>query len=178
MNKRELVRWLGIPVIGLLLFFRMRNEQHMLDLLLAETVMAFAYIAAAVDIREKRVPNGLVIAMLAAWVVILAPQLLVHTETALFTGILGLLGFLLGGVLFLIVYMVSRKGLGGGDVKFMAAAGLYLGPVGTLSAMLYGSVLAALACGVLLLLKKMKKKDTIPLVPFLFAGVLLVLFAG
>ena len=79
-------------------------------------------------------------------------------------------------MLFLAVYLVSRKGLGGGDVKFMAASGLYLG-VDVLPAMFYGSVLSAAAGLGLLLAKKIGRRDAIPLAPFLFAGILIVLFA-
>ena len=72
--------------------------------------------------------------------------------------------------------MVSRKGLGGGDVKLMAVSGLYLGAGSVLPAMLYGSVLAAVTAGVLIALKKIGRKDAIPLVPFLYAGMLITVF--
>ena len=58
----------------------------------------------------------------------------------------------------------------------LGVAGLYLGYDGALSALLYGSVLAALSALVLILGKKMTAKDTIPLVPFLYVGILLTEF--
>ena len=64
---------------------------------------------------------------------------------------------------------------GGGDVKLMAVSGLYLGLDGVLPAMLYGSVLAAVAGLLLILGKKITPKDAIPLVPFLYIGMLLTL---
>ena len=111
-----------------------------------------------------------------AWVLILAPLALVDPEGALTIGGTGLAGFLLAGAVLLLVYFVSRKGLGGGDVKLMTVAGLYLGYDGALSALLYGSVLAALSALVLILGKKMTAKDAIPLVPFLYVGILLTEF--
>ncbi len=74
------------------------------------------------------------------------------------------------------VYLVSRGGLGGGDVKLMAASGLYLGFQKVMQAMLYGSILAALTGGGLILMRKIGRKDTIPLIPFLYAGILLSTF--
>ena len=58
----------------------------------------------------------------------------------------------------------------------MAVAGLYLGFGGVLPAMLYGSVLSALTALVLIALKKIKPRDSIPLVPFLYVGMMLTMF--
>ena len=126
--------------------------------------------------RSKRVPNKLVGAMAAAWILVIVPQLFFQTEKALAIMLSGLIGFVMAGLLFLVVYLISRKGLGGGDVKLMAAAGLYLGVNGVLPAMLYGSVLASVFALVLILAKKIGRKDAIPLVPFLYVGMLLTMF--
>jgi prepilin signal peptidase PulO-like enzyme (type II secretory pathway) len=145
-------------------------------LLLLTLIAIFGYIAAILDIKTKRIPNGLILMMLASWIMTMVPKLFFDTAAAI--TLLGdsTLGFLIGGGLFLLVYMLSRKGLGGGDVKFMAAAGLYLGFGGTISTMLYGTVIAALTGGILILSKKIGRKETIPLAPFLYIGILLTIF--
>ena len=114
--------------------------------------------------------------MMGGWVLIMVPQMFFVTEEALGTKADGLAGFLKGGLIFWLVYAISRGGLGGGDVKLAATSGLYLGLDGVLSMMLYGSVLAASTGVVLILLKKIKPKDQIPLVPFLYVGILLTVF--
>ena len=111
--------------------------------------------------------------MVGTWVLIIVPQLFFQTEKAIAIMISDLIGFVMGGLLFLIVYLVSRKGLGGGDVKLMAASGLYLGFRNVLPAMLYGSVLSSVFAIVLILAKKIGRKDAIPLVPFLYIGMLI-----
>ncbi len=163
----------GLPVLELVLW-GLRRGTGAAELLLDSVLLAMGYIAALSDLREKRIPNKLVAAMLCAWILILVPQLFYRTEDALWLLINGGVGFALAGAVFLTVYLVSRRGLGGGDVKFMAAAGLYLG-IDVLPAMLYGSVLSALV-GLLLLAKKIGRRDPIPLAPFLYAGILIVLF--
>jgi prepilin signal peptidase PulO-like enzyme (type II secretory pathway) len=115
--------------------------------------------------------------MLLAWVVVMIPQLFFNTEAAITRLLGGVLGFALCGVLLLLVYLISRRGLGGADVKFMAAAGLYLGWSYSLAVLLIGSVLAALVCGVLILLKKLGSRDSVPLIPFLFVGILFSLYS-
>ena len=104
---------------------------------------------------------------------ILVPQLFIHPETGLSLLLSGAVGALFAGVVFLTVYFVSRRGLGGGDVKLMTVFGLYLGLDSVVPAMLYGTLLAAAAGGILILLKKVGPKDAIPLVPFLYIGVVL-----
>ena len=58
--------------------------------------------------------------------------------------------------------------LGGGDVKFVAAAGLFLGFARIIPATLYGTILAALTGLALIALKKIGRKDKMPLAPFLY----------
>ena len=106
---------------------------------------------------------------------IMIPQLFLHTQQTLLLMLDGMIGAVLGGGLFLLVYFISRKGLGGGDVKLMAASGLYLGVSRILPAMLYGSVLAALVGLSLVLFKKIGRRDTIALAPFLFVGMLVTM---
>ena len=135
-------------------------------------MIVFAIITSVIDIKTKKVPNSLIITMFIAWLLTMTPMLFINTREATATLFDSGLGFLLGGGLFILVYLISRKGLGGGDVKFMAAAGLYLGFYGVIPAMFLGSILAALTVLVLLLLKRIKRKDTIPLTPFLSIGMI------
>ena len=171
---KKILPYGGLPVLGAA-FWALRRGAEPAALLLGGVLLAFGYQAALGDLRDKRISNRLVGAMLCAWIVILVPQLFYRTDYALWLLMNGGAGFLLAGAVFLTVYLVSRKGLGGGDVKFMAASGLYLG-VDVLPAMLYGSVLSALVGLGLLLAKKIGRRDAIPLAPFLYAGIVTVLF--
>lgn len=165
--------YLGIPILMLLLFFLKKGKVDAVILLQRELLVIFGYVASLTDIGSKRVPNKLVLTMVGTWVLIIVPQLFFQTEKAIAIMISDLIGFVMGGLLFLIVYLVSRKGLGGGDVKLMAASGLYLGFRNVLPAMLYGSVLSSVFAIVLILAKKIGRKDAIPLVPFLYIGMLI-----
>ena len=175
-NRKQLIPYLGIPVLVGLLFILRREVEMPINLLLHEVLLVFGYIAAVGDLREMRISNRLVGVMLCAWILVMVPQLFLQTEVAIAISISSLIGAAMSGILLLVVYIVSRKGLGGGDVKFMAVSGLYLGADGVLPAMLYGAVLSALVGLGLILLKKIGMRDAIPLAPFLFAGMLLVMF--
>ena len=138
-------------------------------------LIIFGYTAMVYDINEKRVPNLLVMLMIAGWMLIIAIMMFFDITNAIHLLADSVFGLLTGGSLFLLIYLLSKKGLGGGDVKFMAAAGLYLGIAGTIPAILYGTVLAALTAAALILSKKIDRKDTIPLVPFLFIGIMITI---
>ena len=107
------------------------------------TVAALALAATACDLRSRRVPNALTFGGAAIGVLI----------SALHAGPAGLaqslLGWLVGVALFLPLFVAG--GLGGGDVKLLAAFGACLGPWGALSAGLWASLaggVLALAVGV------------------------------
>lgn len=176
MEWNRVLPYIGLLVLGISLLVLKRNEIEAHELLLRELLLIFGYLASLGDIREKKVTNGLVTIMAGAWVLAMLPQLILQTERTLSLLLSSVAGFVLGGTVFLVVYLVSRKGLGGGDVKLMAVSGLYLEFSKVLPAMLYGSVLAALTGIVLILMKKVGPKDAIPLVPFLYVGMLLTMF--
>lgn len=179
MNREKLeflVPYIGLPVLAVAFLLVRWQSMSLFSFLQGELLLIIGYIAAVSDIKKQRVSNQLVLIFLVVWFLSIFPQILLNIN--LITELLrtAILGFAVSGGLFLAVYTISRGGLGGGDVKFMAVAGLYLGMNGVLQSMLFGSILASL-CGLLLiLLKKIKRKDSIPLIPFLYGGILITLF--
>ena len=172
--KWTITALIPICLAVILIILKFKNAS-VISLLLDVVFLLIAYVAVICDIKEKRIPNKLVLALLISWLLVLLPQFLLRREVAVQLMLYGGLGFLINGVLLLLVYYISRKALGGGDVKLMTVAGLFLGPP-ILNAMLYGSVIAAIVSIVLILTKKMNKKDSIPLIPFLYAGIVITMF--
>ncbi|MDR2589961.1 MAG: A24 family peptidase [Oscillospiraceae bacterium] len=144
----------------------------MIDVILKSMLIIFGIIAVVIDIKSRKIPNLLILLMLCGWALIIIIQVFISIEIAVIFFSESLLGFVIGGGVSLLVYIISKKGLGGGDVKFLAVAGLYLGIYGILPAMLIGSILAGLTGIGLILIKKIKKKDSIPLAPFLCIGII------
>lgn len=80
------------------------------------------------------------------------------------------LGFFAASSLFLVIYLITKgKGIGGGDVKLMAASGLFLGREKILLAMAIASVTALIVHTALMLFRK--KGHTLAFGPYLSAGV-------
>jgi leader peptidase (prepilin peptidase)/N-methyltransferase len=64
-------------------------------------------------------------------------------------------------------------GLGGGDIKLVAASGLFLGVHGVTMGVLLAGLLALLAMGLLSLLRLRSRTEPFPFGPFLAAGFVL-----
>jgi len=173
---KQILPYIGIPVIMAALPVINAGKADVFTLLQKELIIIFGYIAAIKDLKTMRIQNGFVLLMAAAWVIAMAPMLFLNTDAAISLLKDSAFGAMIGGGLFLFTYLISRRGLGGGDVKLMACTGLYLGFTGTVTVMLLGTVLAALTGLVLILLKKIGRKDKIPLAPFLYIGILMTVF--
>lgn len=168
----------GLPVVYVALWLLRWEDGDPVRLVAWGAALAFGYCAAVSDIRHRIVPNRLLLYMLGTWCLILIPQLFLQTEQTLALVLSGVMGLLLAGILLLVVYGLSRRGLGGGDVKFMAVAGLYLGVEQVLAVLLIGSVGAAVTGIGLIVAKKIGRSDAIPLIPFLYLGmVVTILFS-
>ena len=74
--------------------------------------------------------------------------------------------------------LVIDGAFGGGDIKLMAAAGLFLGWQNTLLAMFFGIVFGGMYGIYLLAAKKAGKKDHFAFGPFLCAGIVIAMLFG
>ena len=84
----------------------------------------------------------------------------------------------IGLVVFLLVAIVSRGGMGWGDVKLAALIGLVTGFPLIIVALLMGIILGGLVAGLLLALKIRKRKEAIPFGPFLSVATIVTLLWG
>jgi leader peptidase (prepilin peptidase)/N-methyltransferase len=87
-----------------------------------------------------------------------------------------LLGSLLGGGFLLFLAIVSS--MGGGDIKYMTAAGLFLGPLLTLVALYIAFILGGIYALLLIVTKQRKKGMHIPFGPYLVIGVVTAFVFG
>ena len=79
----------------------------------------------------------------------------------------------------LAIFLISRGGMGGGDVKLSAAAGLWLGFENTVIFLLLSFISGGIISILLMLTGVKNKQDAIPFGPFLCAGAFTaLLYAG
>lgn len=127
-----------------------------------------------IDIRTHRLPNRIVLPTLAALVVVGGVDAMVSGDsTAMIRATWGML--ILGGF-YAALRLLSREGMGGGDVKLAAVIGLILGwhswqalAVGAASAFVLGALFAVS----LMMLRRADGSTRIAFGPWMILGALL-----
>lgn len=123
---------------------------------------------------------GVVIGLVSASFLLPDPFSILHSDSVL--SIVGfknsLAGLLFGGGLFYLIAVLSRGGMGGGDIKMMAMVGAFMGWKAIFLTTFIGSVTGSVV-GIFLIIAKGKgRKTKIPFGPFLAIGALVTLFSG
>lgn len=123
------------------------------------------------DLKYQIIPNK-----------IIYPGIVLILALRLFINPLPLWSYLLGGAIFggliLLIAIISRGGMGGGDIKLFFLVGLALGLQNALLAFFISSFAGAIVGGGLLLFRKVKAKQLIPYGPFIFVGAMTAYFFG
>ncbi|AFS77801.1 prepilin-like proteins leader peptide-processing enzyme, type 4 [Gottschalkia acidurici 9a] len=86
-----------------------------------------------------------------------------------------ILGFLVGGGFYYLILIISKGNMGGGDIKLMAALGIWLGWEDTFIAIFITFMLGAIISILLLVTKIKSRKDPIPFGPFIVLGTLITI---
>ncbi len=155
-----------------------------IDTLLYITLLFLLLAVALIDFEHRIVPNGIVAAGLILGLIYYLPAL-----ANLWLDLPGFLiaerdlidaagGFLLGGIIMLVILLVSRGGMGAGDMKLMALIGLYVGLRGAAVVMLLGFFLGAVVGVTYMALGKLTRKDALPFAPYLSLAALIEVLWG
>lgn len=144
--------------------------------LTGEGYMMLAFVSAlivvtGIDARHRIIPDKINLPGIAIGFMLAIFQ--VHI-----TFLNALAGFLVGGGLFLLILIITRGGMGAGDMKFMAFVGTFLGIRATLLTIFLGSLIGSFYGLYLVLIKKAGLKTAVPYGPFLAAGAFLAALYG
>ena len=141
-----------------------------------EFVVAVVFLAALVaitviDLRHQIIPDAITLPGIVA-------GLVASVVTDRISWVTSVVGILLGGGLFVAVILLSRGGMGGGDLKLGAMLGAFLGWQALLVGLFVAIVLGGLTAVALLASGRLARKDAIPFGPFLAIGGAVALFWG
>jgi len=121
------------------------------------------------DYKFKLIPNKILVILMVIktlffimdWPWILADQIAATT------------GFLVGGGIFLLCYLITGGKIGAGDVKLFAVLGYWTGQDRILVIIGYSMLVLAVFLVVMLAAGKIHLKTEMPIAPFVFVGTIL-----
>jgi leader peptidase (prepilin peptidase)/N-methyltransferase len=185
--RYPLIELLG-SLLGVLLFRSLvpdasfLDPAHLVAWVVQFTFLSLLVIGAYVDLRHRILPDevtlfaaplGFLGALATEWIGY-DGWMAVHWKQAVLGALVWPSVFGLGA--FIGALWMGREILGRGDVKLMAMYGAFLGPLGTLVAVTWGSIIGSVV-GIVYLLWK-RRRPALPFGPPLAMGAVLLLFYG
>ena len=160
-------------LIYLILFYYFNFSIDFIFLALISSVLI---VILFIDLKEMIIPDILVVILLGLSVL---HKMLNYFLNGLSPQIVNsFLGLLLAGGLFLAIVLLSKGGMGGGDVTLIAALGFILGVKYILLTIFLSFILGAIISVALLATKIKTRKDPIPFGPFIILGFFISLLWG
>lgn len=154
--------------------YAIRHDIYSLPVLMKwSTLFWGVYLLAKIDYHEKKIPNKIVLIMLIARVVFLIYEIVVNLEYWKTVLVYPLLGAAIGGMIMAVAMLISRKGVGMGDVKMFIVIGAFVGSTEILATLFYTILISVIGGVMLLITKKARLKDSVPMAPFACAGIAL-----
>jgi leader peptidase (prepilin peptidase)/N-methyltransferase len=128
-------------------------------------------VVALIDLDHKIIPNTITL-----------PGITIGFGVSLWalpvTPLSSLVGLVAGGSFFYIVALISKGGMGGGDIKLIAMIGAFLGWKGAFFTILVGALAGSVVGLSLMSIGKKGRKDKVPFGPFLALGAILYILLG
>jgi len=89
-----------------------------------------------------------------------------------------IIGAVVGYVVLALIIILSKGGMGGGDMKLFGVIGIIIGWKGTLLTLFLASLLGLFVGGTMILFKKQAKKEPIPFGPYIIVAAIISYFYG
>jgi len=166
---------------GLLLAFIYWRYGLSADFAITAAYCYLFIVLGVIDLEHKLILNKIVYPAMVVAVIISILKLLPQSGIIPLPwpeAVNGVIGGGVGFVFLLIPALIYRGGMGWGDVKMAALIGLVTGFPLVIVSLLMGVILGGLVAGILLLLKKKKRKEPIPFGPFLAVATIVTLLWG
>lgn len=174
---RGLTAATGLLVLGLGVEFTL-FQYGVLKILRYLILICCLSVIGWIDYKSRKIPNRFLLVMLVLRTVLLFAECLLYGELWMSVMISAFMGFVFAGGMFLLCYLISRGGVGAGDVKLFAVLGYYVGAGAVFSVTFLTVLTAAVFSVAALFAKKVSLKKEIPFAPFIFLGTVLTMALG
>ncbi len=142
-----------------------------LEIIMALLLVSMLMIILVSDITYMLIPNRVLLFFLPLFIFIRIVQPLDPWWSSIFGGIIGI-------TLLAIIIIVSRGGMGAGDMKLFGILGIILGIDKVLLAFFLSCMIGAIIGMLLLLFRVIKRKQPVPFGPYIVVATLITYFYG
>lgn len=160
-----------------LIFLFICNGKLGLALLGYCAVFSALLVTAVIDWRTMEIPDSM-------WITVLVGAIAVYIDEIIKNGfdwhclVERVIGFFAASGVLFILALITKGGMGGGDIKLMAACGFLLGWKVVLLALVMGGVIGTLYLIILAVKNKGKVPRAVPFGPHLALAVVICMFVG
>lgn len=171
-SQYPIVETLNTIIYLILFYFFHLSLDFIFYALISSTLIVITFI----DLKEMIIPDVLVLVVLGLSIIHKSLNYFIYNIP--FNIVNSLLGTLIAGGIFLLIIVLSKGGMGGGDVTLIGALGFILGVKYILLTIFISFMLGAIISLGLLASKIKTKKDPIPFGPFIILAFFIVLLYG
>ncbi|MEN8908265.1 MAG: A24 family peptidase [Clostridiales bacterium] len=165
------IKYLVVELATIIMFIIAFYKVGTINSLYFEYIFILSIILAAtlVDIRIKKIPNKIIlIGFFGLSVFILINFSAIYIISSM-------IGIVVTLIILTPISIISKGSFGMGDVKLYSLSGGFLGVNGLLSCLFFSTMLAAITGMILIFIKKVEKKTTMPLAPFILLGTVITI---
>lgn len=176
-NKHDMLIVLASVVITVVLF-GMATQKDYLYIDIIRQIIAYTLLLSVsmIDAKYHIIPNKIIVTAFISGVVLLGAYYLIYPELSMKNTIDCLFGALVGFGMLFVVSIISKQGIGMGDVKLIGSLGLILGMINCYSVLFYALVVLVIYALVNWIRKKINMKSQIPFAPFVYFGYVVCFF--
>lgn len=166
----------AISYIALLYFKGLTLETIKFMFLIPMILSAFI-----IDFKSQIIPNRLTLTVFETGLIFTFIETLQNTNLGINVFIDNMLGMIIGGGIFLLITLIGgaiagKEAMGFGDVKLMAALGLFFGWMNIILISVMSFLFAAIVSIVILISRRKKSNEYIPFGPFIVASSLIPIY--
>ena len=166
-----------VELLNALVYILLYNKfGFSLDFLFYGIVFSILIIIAFIDLKDMIIPDILVILILITTIIYKLLTFILYSKYPDLLNSIG--GLVLSSLLFILIIVLSKGGMGGGDVTLIGSLGFILGIKNIFLTIFLSFILGAIISVILLITKIKGKKDPIPFGPFIILGFYITVFWG
>ena len=138
-------------------------------------IVSLLWVAAAIDKKFYKIPNGIIITGIVYWIAATIYDLFTQSEVCLSNVISELIAVAIIILVVGICLLLMKNSIGMGDLKLLLLVAAFFGLADMLTAVFLSLLVAFVASLVFLIRKTKTRQDVIPFAPFMLTGTMLAI---